>query len=625
MVFFSNTAGLLFWGVVQLALIDSGGLIHSALFKMKNDGRRDHHGRHRHRRQMDLFRNFPERNIVTNKSVLVSGGESAKEHVQRRATGNDDSASTPDFVGVVTTTEGDFSVDVTVMDTYGNLRTYPVIVDTGSSNFAIAVSECDTCSVGATELDLDLNVNYTIKVNYGESGSSTYWEGYRAYSNISFLNPTNGSALSAAAYMAGIVMTSEGSVAFFEGKNNKGIMGLAFDTLAQPYCYRAVATGYGCYHCAAAVDGSCEVPATPLFDTLYNTDSVDDNVFSLQFCGTPENPHGFLNLGGYELSHLASPINWTKCRQTAGLNDYGYWLSYMEGITINGERLDFDSGIFNDYGGVLVDSGTTEIKLPSDVLGSSVDDEGTLLYSLYKSYSGSMDKTLLREFLVKGSCVSKSDLKGFSNLQIDLDGGVQLEVEPVNYVLPCYYSSGSNKGDFADSYGIGIGAGDPPIIGNIALNGYVTVFDKGSHRIGFAKGNDCGTWYDGDNSSSRPWYFSTVAICVYIGLGTVLAGCAVSSFYRGKDAAKRSHQVDVRLAQTAAASAAYAESAQDYHKLVHELDSPPPHDTATDSQHDMATNVDVAATVESSPLVNNPVAEEPPPPIEVAVTTQTSV
>lgn len=65
-----------------------------------------------------------------------------------------------DYTSSVTTTTADFSADLAFVDKYDDTKTYPIIVDTGSSNLAIAVKECSTCGVGKTELELDLDKNY---------------------------------------------------------------------------------------------------------------------------------------------------------------------------------------------------------------------------------------------------------------------------------------------------------------------------------------------------------------------------------------------------------------------------------------------------------------------------------
>ena len=71
-------------------------------------------------------------------------------------------------------------VDVAFQNgTTGDMVSYPVIVDTGSSNLAVAVESCTNCESGATNLELgwygesDDDGELCIDVTYG-SGS---WDG----------------------------------------------------------------------------------------------------------------------------------------------------------------------------------------------------------------------------------------------------------------------------------------------------------------------------------------------------------------------------------------------------------------------------------------------------------------
>lgn len=491
--------------------------------------RRKHHkrGHHRHKRAMDFLRSL---------EAEANGEEWYPDPPTRRLERDDDEAIV-EYTGAATTTEGDFSVDLAFLDSSGTKQTYPVIIDTGSSNLAIAVDQCSTCGVGSTSLELDLDKNYTIKVEYGESGDTTYWSGYRVTGVVSFNDALNGSNINVTAEFAGITTTSTGDNEFFEGENNNGILGLAFSDLADPFCYNAKATGYGCTSCDD--DGTCEVTVDPLFDYLVD-DGKADNIFSIQIAGLPEEPHGFLNLGGYEPTHLASDINWTTAQTTSGLGTYGYWLSTMDGIAVGDNTLSYDSSTFNTYGGVLIDSGTTELKIPSTVLGSSVEESGTVLNEIYSQYSGSMSDDDLIDFLEEGTCVTKTDLKGLPTLKIFLDGAT-LEAGHLHYVLPCYYTSGS----FAYSYGFGISEGSPTIIGNTIMNGYVTIFDKENYRIGFAEGKNCGVW-DDDEDSGTPWYEDTWAEAIWISFAIIscLGGMSWCCMYREARRKKRNQPLN---------------------------------------------------------------------------------
>jgi len=478
-----------------------------------------------------------------------------------------------DYTGSITTTTADFSADLSFTDKYDDTKTYPIIVDTGSSNLAVAVKQCSTCGVGKTELELDLDKNYSITVDYGESSDSTFWEGYRAESTVSFSDALNGSDVSATVYLAGITETSTGSEAFFSGENNKGIMGLAFSALSEDYCY----------------DDTCDVSSTPILDTMMDDGTIKE-AFSVQLCGEPQDMHGFLNLGGYEPTHIKSSINWTTAEKTTTLGDYGYWLSYMVGVRVGSKSVSFSESVVNDYGGALIDTGTTEIMLPTSTLGSSVSDSDTVLKEIYEKYDGDMSSSELKEFLEEGSCFSRSKLDGLPVLYLELSG-MTLSVEHIHYVLPCY---DTDSGDFADSYGFGIAEGNPAIVGNIALNGYVTVFDKKNHRIGFAEGKNCGVWYDSD-SDSTPWYEDEWAKIVWIcvGVGVFVAGCAwycgdgnsrVREF-RAKRAAQREERERARRAAGGMSGEddlayARAEPAQAYARMSDGRKGPVTHVTA---------------------------------------------
>ena len=68
----------------------------------------------------------------------------------------------------------DYVVDVAFATDFKTYKEYPVIVDTGSSNLAMAVSSCTNCGDGATDLDVTLDESECIEVTYG-SGA---WSGY---------------------------------------------------------------------------------------------------------------------------------------------------------------------------------------------------------------------------------------------------------------------------------------------------------------------------------------------------------------------------------------------------------------------------------------------------------------
>merc|ERR1712023_222695 len=127
----------------------------------------------------------------------------------------------------------------------------------------------------------------------------------------------------------------------------------------------------------------------------------------------------------------------------------------------------------NEIGGVLVDSGTTLIYLPSSVT-SAIEAQ---LEKVVPSIS--------RSFFSWSSCISESELSSYPDLTLALDG-YDLVLSPSQYML--WYD---------DCYYWGISSSSVPIIGNVALQDKLVVFDKATNTVGFADG-DCSS-FGGDS------------------------------------------------------------------------------------------------------------------------------
>ena len=73
-----------------------------------------------------------------------------------------------------------------------------------------------------------------------------------------------------------------------------------------------------------------------------------------------------LTLGAVDTEGYTGSLYYTAAQKTLG-EYYGYYLVYVEDFEVDGESLDADMSSFNLYGGMLVDSGTTELILPTGV------------------------------------------------------------------------------------------------------------------------------------------------------------------------------------------------------------------------------------------------------------------
>lgn len=230
---------------------------------------------------------------------------------------------------------------------------------------------------------------------------------------------------------------------------------------------------------AEELEASATMSSTPLLDSFYEDGLVTDNVFSILFCGDAAS----MAIGGVDTSQVSADdtVGLTMVDTQKTYDEiYGYFLVEVSEVSVDDTVVSTDSSDLNEIGGVLVDSGTTLIYLPSSVT-SAIETE-------VESAVSSLDSS----FFQWSSCVDESELSNFPDLTLALDG-YDLVLSPYQYLL--WYS---------DCYYWGISSSSIPIIGNVALQGKLVVFDKEANQIGFADG-DCsaygGTSFEDDASS----------------------------------------------------------------------------------------------------------------------------
>lgn len=329
----------------------------------------------------------------------------------------------------------DYVVDLAI-NVSMSWRHYGVIVDTGSSNLALALAAC-SCGAGSDDLEIE-TVDECIEVIYG-SGA---WAGRKTVSvDVGFVEGT-GEALTVSTPFAGILVQED----FFTGGGYQGILGLGYPALAQGYS--------SCLHVLGETDA-----ATPLLDVMNALGRLNSNVFALTFC----NRTATFTIGGVEAD--GPEVSFVDVQMTYG-QFYGYYLVYLESVYVDGSALAVEAAQLNAIGGVLVDSGTTLIYLPeaaTTAIETAVSDAATT--------------ELSTTFFDMDDCID--NLAGLPDIALGLDG-YSIVLDPSEYTLfygGCYYW--------------GIGSSDVGIIGNIALQNKMVVFDRDSNQVGFAN-VDCG-------------------------------------------------------------------------------------------------------------------------------------
>lgn len=220
-----------------------------------------------------------------------------------------------------------------------------VLIDTGSSNFAVAANPAPDISTWFRRKESS---------TYDEDGTTVYvpytqgnWRGILATDVVSLASNT-----SVRSHLAFILESSD---FFINGSNWQGILGMGYAVIAQPGSY-----------------------VVPYFDSLVKDTGVD-NVFSMQLCGTvyPTTSNvsselkaemgmgGSLVLGGWDDSLYTGDLYYTS------IHKEWYYEVVVIDIGVAGHSLGLDCKEYN-FAKTIVDSGTTNLRLPVKVFNDVV-------------------------------------------------------------------------------------------------------------------------------------------------------------------------------------------------------------------------------------------------------------
>ena len=380
-----------------------------------------------------------------------------------------------------------------------NYTEYPVIVDTGSSNLAMAVKGCSNCGVGASDLDAGLKSDMCIEVVYG-SGS---WSGYQTEAlRVGFVEESASSSSSSGLTTAASPVVENTTLAgitdqddFFMGGGYNGILGLAYPALSEPYsstfCSSSSSSsssspsgvngnGGGASSTSDGGDGSAHervgddfneptaiedaataaaalildgagpdsggqggalvtsdvkrAAATPLLDAMFSDGALSADVFTIGFCSN----EAALAVGGVDPRGVVGGldnITYVPAMKTYEMF-WGYYLVYLESVEVDGEDIGADASTMNALGGVLVDSGTTLLYLPTSVVEVL---EGKVAESV----------SLINGFFAWGACVSDDVLQAFPDISLNLK--VKRASDELISLTSCQHSAQRATGPIAGS------------------------------------------------------------------------------------------------------------------------------------------------------------------------------
>ena len=325
-----------------------------------------------------------------------------------------------------------------------------MIVDTGSSNLALAVSSCD-CEYGDTDFTCKTISSETIDVQYG-SGS---WSGVATEPIRVGFKGTD--VYSASVTMAAITEQDE----FFTADGFYGIMGLGYAAMCESY---------------SGTD------AEPILDQLEDAGALSDKSFSLVFCEDAPK----MALGGIDDSMLNASVTYVDTQKFVYepiYDEYMYYLVDLKSLSVDGTKLDLSgTDLTGDYGGAAVDSGTTLLYLPT----TAVEALEVAVYDILSDKAGWSMEEASSFFSMESYLTEKSDLDDFPTLVLDM-GGYERTLEPSHYVF-----------EYEGFYVWGVGESSFPIVGDVALNEMVVVFDQAENKVGFG----VATCYSDDDDAS---------------------------------------------------------------------------------------------------------------------------
>jgi hypothetical protein len=352
----------------------------------------------------------------------------------------------------------DYMVAVTVTQPGGQPQSFEVIVDSGSSTFAVAAAATLNCSpyyVGTCD-------GVTTSNAYGDGSGFTAQACHGADVNIAGLSAGQ-------PIFAGIKTQSGGFFTDcspdYAGINNQGILGLAWATLANsPY------------------------NVSTLLDSVVATEGIAD-MYSVQCCGWDgaASGTGTLVLGGAPQSLFTGEQptvvlgpSTLPVRLTRGLLPGAgslIWTNVTDQtyFCVSMTYPSSDDHSSCESGNAIIDSGTSDITLLSDAFDVVMAPVASALTRL-------LNRSISLEYLR----LSSSDLTltadvvdALPDIVLAFAGGVALSVPASTYFQP-------HPGYGEACYLLAVSVGDDNIIGQAMMEAYFTVFDKANRRVGFA-------------------------------------------------------------------------------------------------------------------------------------------
>ncbi|XP_074497683.1 beta-secretase 2 [Sebastes fasciatus] len=361
-----------------------------------------------------------------------------------------DPTGTVNFLDMVNNLQGDSGRGYYIEMSIGTPgQKVNILVDTGSSNFAVAAAPHPfiTHYFNTALSSTYQTAGRTVAVRYTQGN----WEGELSTDSVSIPKGLNGSVtINIAA-----ILSSDGF--FLPGVNWQGILGLAYPMLARP-------------------DSSVE----PFFNSLVQQLRIPD-IFSLQMCGaglsasSSEDPAGgSLIMGGAEPTLYRGSVWYTPI-----VEEWYYQVEVLK-LEVGDQNLELDCREYN-MDKAIVDSGTTLLRLPVNVFNAVV--EAITRSSLIQDFSSGFWEGSKLACWMKG----ETPWRFFPKLSLYLRAtntsqSFRITILPQLYIQPITDVDGT-----LDCFRFGLSSSaNGLVIGATIMEGFYVVFDRAQQRLGFA-------------------------------------------------------------------------------------------------------------------------------------------
>ncbi|XP_018408188.1 PREDICTED: beta-secretase 2 isoform X1 [Nanorana parkeri] len=324
-----------------------------------------------------------------------------------------------------------------------------ILVDTGSSNFAVAAAPNPDISKYYKSANSStfqpLGVEVTVRYTQGS------WTGVLGKDVIGVPKGVNGT------FLVNIASILESESFFMPQINWQGILGLAYSTLAKP-------------------SSSVET----FFDSLVKQAAIPD-IFSMQMCGAglPTTGAG-INGGSLVMGGIESMLYSGDIWYTAITEEWYYQVEVLK-FEVGGMNLNLDCTEYNTDK-AIVDSGTTLLRLPDKVFNAMV--EAIIQTSLIQNFN--------TEFWtgMQLACWEKTEEPWayFPDLSIYLRDNDNASLSFRLTMKPqLYIQSVMTFREDMNCYRFGISpSSNALVIGATVMEGFYVIFDRADKKVGFA-------------------------------------------------------------------------------------------------------------------------------------------